>query len=131
VSPVSYWDASALVKLVIDEADSTATAAAFEAADRVATSRVGVVETARATARRSGGNAERLREILASLEIIELDPIIAARAASLMPPEMRTLDAIHLATALELGAELAAIVTYDGRLAEAARARELPVLSPA
>lgn len=52
-------------------------------------------------------------------------------AATVGPSSLRTLDAIHLATALGLGAELDAFVTYDNRLAEAARSLGLPVVSPA
>ena len=61
----------------------------------------------------------------------ELDDAIANVAAALRPPLLRTLDAIHLATALALLPELDAFVTYDDRLAEAARAIGLPVVRPA
>ena len=64
--------------------------------------------------------------------MFEVDRTIAALAAALEPPhKLRTLDAIHLATALALRSELDAFVTYDDRLAEAARALGLPVVRPA
>ena len=53
------------------------------------------------------------------------------RAATLLPSELRTLDALHLATALELGADLEAVVTYDSRLIDATRAAGVAVLTPA
>ena len=56
---------------------------------------------------------------------------IAEAAAVLPPVNLRSLDAIHLAFALALGDELDAFVTYDARLADAARANGLPVVAPA
>ena len=63
--------------------------------------------------------------------MIELSPAISIVAASLQPVVLRTLDAIHVASALALGSELDAFVTYDDRMAEAARAIGLPVVRPA
>jgi predicted nucleic acid-binding protein len=60
----------------------------------------------------------------------EVSARIADQAAALTPASIRSLDAIHLASALELGPELAAFVTYDARLAEAAAAAGLPVVAP-
>ncbi len=67
---------------------------------------------------------------LDDLVIVALDRTIVSRAASLAPPGLRTLDAIHLATALELGRELEAFVTYDTRQGEAARSIGLRVAAP-
>ena len=69
--------------------------------------------------------------LLTSVEVIEFDERLAERAASVGPIFLRALDAIHLATALAFGSELEAFVTYDDRLAEAARAAGLPVVRPA
>jgi uncharacterized protein len=130
VTRLSYVDASALVKLAVAEADSAAMHRWYVESERVATSRIGLIEARRAASR---GNVDRahLRFVLDSLEVIEVDARVADRAAGLGPSALRTLDAIHLASALELGQELDAFVTYDGRLAEAARAVGLPVVSPA
>lgn len=62
---------------------------------------------------------------------LEVDEVIARVAASLPLATLRTLDAVHLASALHLIGELDAFVTYDDRLAEAARAVGLPVVRPA
>lgn len=59
------------------------------------------------------------------------DPAIARAAGDLAPFSLRTLDAIHLASALARGPELDAFLTYDDRLAEAARSLGLPVVRPA
>jgi predicted nucleic acid-binding protein len=56
---------------------------------------------------------------------------IGERAAAIAPSTARTLDAIHPATALSIGTSLTSLVTHDGRLADAARALGLPVVSPA
>lgn len=127
---VAYADASALVKLILLEAESGAVHRWFTEAPRIATSRVGVVETIRATSRRNHDAAQRDR-VLEEVEIIDLGPAIAAAAAALHPPLLRTLDAIHLATAMALLPDLDAFVTYDDRLADAARAIGLPVVRPA
>jgi predicted nucleic acid-binding protein len=68
--------------------------------------------------------------VLDSLVIVGLDSRIATRAAGLAPASIRSLDAIHLATALELGADLTAFVCYDDRLSAAAAALGLQVKSP-
>ena len=55
---------------------------------------------------------------------------VRAVAASIEPVELRTLDAIHLASALSLGDDLAAVLTYDRRMADAAESRGLVVVAP-
>jgi uncharacterized protein len=127
---LAYLDASALVKLIVDEKESVSLNRWYVEAERLSTSRVGVVETIRATGRRSFDERHRDR-ILSDVEVLELDPAIAASAAVVGSPLLRTLDAIHLASALALAPELDAFVTYDDRLAEAARSLGLPVVRPA
>jgi predicted nucleic acid-binding protein len=127
---LAYVDASALVKLVIDEPDSLAMNRWYVEAERLITSRVGHVETVRAASRR-GHDPVRRDRVLAGVEVYELDAGVAGVAAGLQPVLLRTLDAIHIATALALGPELNAFVTYDERMAEVARAVGLPVVRPA
>jgi uncharacterized protein len=130
VSGVTYADASALVKLVVAEAGSEAMLRWFTESERVLTSRVGIVETIRASSRREHDAAHR-DAVVRDLEVVELEPAIATSAAVVGSPVLRTLDAIHLASALALAPELDAFVTYDDRLAEAARSLGLPVVQPA
>lgn len=130
MSDFAYLDSSALVKLVIEETESVALNRWYVEAHRLATSRIGVVETVRASSRRECDPVHRAR-ILTDVEVIELNSSLAGVAATLKPPLLRTLDAIHLATALALMPELDAFVTYDDRLAEAARSLGLPVVRPA
>jgi len=130
MTQVAYLDASALVKLVVPEHESPQMLRWYVEAERVVTSRVGIIETQRA-ASRFRHDSSRLRTILAMVEIFELDDRVADRASAVGPALLRTLDAIHLASALELGAAIDVFVTYDDRLAEAARAAGLPVVRPA
>jgi predicted nucleic acid-binding protein len=124
----AYADASAIVKLVVEERESAACAHFLAEFDEVVTSRLGLVETARAVAR-WGGPPESIDAVGETLGVIELGADIAATAGLLSPPSLRTLDALHLASALALY-HLDAFVTYDERLGAAARAAGLPVASP-
>ena len=130
MSGVTYADASALVKLVVEEPESRAMNRWFVESTRVMTSRVGLIETLRASGRRAHDPAHR-DQVIRDVEVLELNPAISIVAAQLKPVGLRTLDAIHLASALALGSELDAFVTYDDRMAEAARAIGLPVVRPA
>jgi predicted nucleic acid-binding protein len=130
MTSLAYVDASALVKLVVEEDESRAMNRWYVEAERLVTSRVGHVETVRAASRRDHDPARR-DLVLAGVEVFEFNAGVAAVAAGLRPPLLRTLDAIHVATALALMPELDAFVTYDDRLAEAARAVGLSVVRPA
>ena len=114
---------------MVDEPESAALLRWYVEAERLVTSRIGIVETVRASSLRPHDRAQRNR-VLTDLVVYELDSAIAAVAAALEPPAVRTLDAIHLATALALVPDLDAFVTYDDRLAEAALALGLPVVRP-
>lgn len=87
------------------------------------------VEIVRA-AREHGADAiRRARLAVAGLKLLELDDDLLDSAA-LLPVQVRTLDAIHLAAARSLGEELSVLVTYDERMARAARELGLEVVSP-
>jgi hypothetical protein len=68
--------------------------------------------------------------VVANLSLIHLDEEIVARAEALSPAELRTLDAIHIASAQSLGDQLGALITYDWRMIAAARAVGIAPLSP-
>jgi hypothetical protein len=125
-----YLDASAIVKLVAPE-DETAALVAFLAEHRSqATSVVGLVEVRRVAARRPGVAPERVEAVLGRIPAIGLDIATVGVAGSIRPAAIRTLDAIHLASAAALGDDLEAFVTYDQRLADAARSVGLPDVAP-
>jgi predicted nucleic acid-binding protein len=129
LTSVAYVDASALVKLIVDEPDSSPMRRWYIENERVVSSRVGLVEARRAANRRDH-DPVHLDAILETVEIFEFDVDVGDRAAVVGPTGLKTLEAIHLATALAIPG-LAAFVTYDDRLAEAARAVGLPVVRPA
>ena len=130
MTTVAYVDASALVKLVVDEPESPSMFRWYVESERLATSKIGIIETRRAANRR-GHDPVYLESVLRSLVVLEVDDIVAKGASRISPMALRTLDAIHLATAMAMGTEIGAFVTYDDRLAEAARAVGLPVMRPA
>lgn len=125
-----YLDASALVKLAVEETESPALRSFLADHPQRAASEIIAVEVPRALWRRLGALARDAVPALETVVLQDLEPAIIERAARLEPPSLRTLDAIHLAAALELGADLEAFVTYDARLAAAARSAGLVVVSP-
>ena len=75
--------------------------------------------------------ANRAGEVVAQVSVIEVSEPIRASAASLEPATVRSLDALHLATAVAIGDALDAVITYDARMANAARSLGLAVSAPA
>ncbi|MGH2973479.1 MAG: PIN domain-containing protein [Solirubrobacterales bacterium] len=126
----AYVDASALVKLVVEEAESAALRPFLDGFDVLATSRVAVVEVGRAAWRHSAIATDRAAEVLDVVVLVELDATLAGGSAGVAPDSLRTLDAIHLASAQALAEDLQVFVTYDLRLAAAARALGLGVATP-
>jgi predicted nucleic acid-binding protein len=127
-----YLDSAAVVKLVHAEADSEALRRWLsEQADLAWTSSVLVeIETFRALARHAPDALARLPPVLDLIDTVDLQPRIRRLARTVTPASVRSLDAVHLATALHLGSQLAWLVTYDKRLADAATNAGLPVSAP-
>jgi predicted nucleic acid-binding protein len=73
---------------------------------------------------------ERGRDVLTRVDLARVNESVLETAGTILPAPVRSLDAIHLATAQQLGTDLARIVTYDERLAAAARALGFRVISP-
>jgi uncharacterized protein len=128
---IAYLDASAVVRLLMEEPETTALRRRLPAWPRRASAALVRVELLR-TIRRAGlpRLLREARRQLAGIHLIRLDDDLLDRAAELEPPTVRSLDAIHLAAALSLGSELVAVVTYDARMSEAAQALGLPVVGP-
>ncbi len=126
---VAYVDASAFVKLVVPERESHALAAATHAW-QFASSVLLEVEAVRAVRRRLPDREAVVRKLLRDVELVELGAEIRYAAATVQDPQLRSLDAIHLSTALSLGDHVGAFFTYDERLAAAAQARGLTVSVP-
>jgi uncharacterized protein len=126
-----YLDSSATVKLVVQEAESPALRAWLGADRELASSALVHLELLRAVRRERPSGIERARVVLALLTMHAIDHDVLEHAAAIDPATLRSLDAIHLATALRLADALEAVVTYDERMIDGARALGLPVASPA
>jgi uncharacterized protein len=127
-----YLDASAIVKLVVPEPGTDALLTSLERwPDRVS-SAISRAEVHRAIRRRGGSAAiyARADDVLSTLVLVRIDDAVLARAAAFRDPLLRPLDAIHLASALSLGDDPDAFITYDARLARAAARQRLRVESP-
>ncbi len=127
-----YIDTSALVKLVVAERETAALQAWFAEADRAPVScDLARTELVRAVRRAAPDRVVQAREVLDSVTLIETTTAIFEDAGLLDPTILRTLDAVHIAAALVLGDDLEGMVTYDDRMAEAARANGIAVVAPA
>ena len=128
-----YRDSAAVVKLAHAEPESAALRRWL--GERAETGWISSVlteiESFRALARYAPGAVSRLPAVLDQIDLIDLDPRIRILARTAEPVTVRSLDAIHLGTALHSRAVLTSFVTYDKRLLDAARAAGLPVGSPA
>jgi len=128
-----YLDSAAVVKLVHAEPESQALRDWLtERAEIGWLSSVLVeVESFRALARHSPGAIARLPAVLDLIDLVDMNAGIRILAPTVTPVTVRSLDAIHLATALHVRAQLTSFVTYDTRRADAARAAGLGVDAPA
>ncbi len=127
---IAYVDSSALVKLVIAEAETAALRRALRGHDAHATSALSSTEVRRAARRVDERLLTRVNAVFRRLTVLSVTGDVLESAARLDPPELRTLDAIHVASALALAEDLDAFVTYDSRQAAAASALGLPVVAP-
>ncbi len=126
-----YLDTSAAVKLVVSEPQSKAMSSWADAnSDSVVSSDLLRTELLRATLRGAPDQMSRARAVLDSITIVTLPTSLFERASELEPALLRSLDAVHLAAALDLGDELDGIITYDDRLTEAADLHGVAVIAP-
>jgi len=128
---VFYLDTSAAMKLVVPERGSVALRDWMQSrADRVFGSDLLRTELLRAMRRVAPGHMPEARAVLDSIVMLQLSTSVCERAAVLEPDLLRSLDALHLAAALEMGDELEGLVTYDQRLAKSASALGISVVAP-
>lgn len=126
-----YLDTSALVKLVVAEDETEALRAWLQEEDRTpVSSDLTRTELLRAVRRAAPDRVVQARAVLDSITLVQLSTATFEEAGRLGPKLPRTLDALHLAAALELGDDLDTIVTYDERLADAANDNGVPVTVP-
>lgn len=128
---VTYLDSSALIKLVVEEVESEALRRYLGADPPLLTScALARTEVMRSVGPLGAKASVAGRALLRRLHLIAIDDALLERAATLQPATLRTLDAIHLATAMSIADDLTALVAYDRRMLEAAGELGLPTASP-
>ena len=130
MSGAVYLDSSALVKLVAVEQESEDLRGHLQDRETWIASALVVVEVGRALVRRPDADASIASNVLDRLVLVDVDRRILERAASLAPAELRSLDAIHVATAIEVRESIEDVVTYDARLTAAARLHGFRTTAP-
>jgi uncharacterized protein len=127
----TYVDSSALVKLAVREPESVALRRYLARRQPLVSSALARTEVVRALLPLGPGAVRRGREVLARVDLLRVNDRVLDGAGVLAPADLRSLDAIHLASAELLGSDLRGFVTYDERLATAAAGRGLRVIRPA
>lgn len=126
-----YLDTSALAKLVVAEPESATLRTWLREADRQPiSSDVARTELLRAVRRTAPKRVVQARAVLDSITLTEVTTALFEEAGRLDPTALRSLDAIHLAAALDLGDDLDGLVTYDERLGDAAQLNGITVIAP-
>ena len=127
-----YLDSSALLKLLHEERESAALEEWLlaRAGTPVVSSELAKVEVIRACRRVNADALPAARALLAELDLIPLTSDVVDEAADVDGTVLRSLDAIHLASALSIRGDLSAFVAYDHRLVEAATAAGLELHRP-
>ena len=130
-----YLDSCAMVKLVVPEPESPALVEwlRHQTGDQMVTSTLAEIEVPRALRRNAPRALGLVSRMLTRVDRFEVDAPVRATAGAYVDPHLRSLDAIHLATAENLvasGKRVTAFVTYDKRLAAAAAEAGLTVVSP-
>lgn len=129
--PATYLDSSAIVKIVIAEPQSSALRKFLRRRRPLLSSALARTEVLRAVIGEGERGIARARAVLARLDLVRVNDRALEAAGELLPAELRSLDAIHLATARQLGSDLGYVVTYDDRMLHAARILGLPAAAPA
>lgn len=127
-----YLDSSALLKLLFEEQESDALQVWLDSRASVAkvSSELAKVEVVRATRRLAPETVPVAVNLLSQLDLVPLSGGVVDQAAHLGEDALRSLDALHLASAITLGINLTAFIAYDHRLSAAASDLGLEVVQP-
>lgn len=125
-----YLDSSAIVKLVVRDAESSALRQYLRRRSPLVSSALARTEVLRTLLAAGVDAVARGRAVLDRVALVRVNDRILNAAGVLAPADLRSLDAIHLATALALEDDLRALVTYDDRMATAARQLDCRVVQP-
>ena len=126
----TYLDSSAIVKLAVRDPESLALRRYLRRRQPLVSSALARTEVLRALLPVGDEAVARGRNVLQRLDLVRVSDRILDAAGVLLPPELRSLDAIHLATARELGGDLGALVTYDDRMTAAAKRLGYRIVQP-
>ena len=126
----AYFDSSALVKLVVREAESAALRRFIRRRAGSASCALARVEVVRAVRHHGPAAPGRARQVVERFDLVRIDDSLLDAAALLPVERLRSLDAIHLAAAQRLGRDLSVVVSYDDRMLSAAEELGIPVTSP-
>ena len=126
----TYLDSSAIVKLAVREPESLALRRYLRRRQPLVSSALARTEVLRALLAAGDEAVARGRSVLQHLDLVRVNDRVLNAAGVLSPAELRSLDAIHLTTAQQLGEELGALVTYDDRMATAAKRLGYRIVQP-
>jgi predicted nucleic acid-binding protein len=126
----TYLDSSAIVKLVVREPESLALRRYLRRKQPLVSSALARTEVTRALLPAGDEAIARGRAVLQRIDLVRVNDRILHAAGVLRPHQVRSLDAIHLATAQELGDDLGAFVTYDERMAVAGKRLGYRIVQP-
>ena len=127
---LTYVDSSAIVKLAVAEPESNALRRFLSRRRQLVTSALARTEVARALMPSGTEAVSRGEEVLRRIQVMRLNDRVLREAGRIESAELRSLDAIHLASARQLGSSVKHIVTYDERMADAATASGWAVAAP-
>ena len=127
---LTYVDSSAIVKLAVAEPESAALRRHLSRRQPIVSSALARTEVARALMPSGPEAVARGELVLRRIQLLRVNDRVLGDAGQLTPVELRSLDAIHLASARRLGSSVIQIVTYDERMADAAMAGGWTVSSP-
>lgn len=127
---LTYIDSSAIVKLVVAEPESKALRRYLTRRPSVVSSALARAEVGRALGPSGPEVVARGEDALRRVQLLRVNDRVLREAGRMQPAELRSLDAIHLASASQLGSSVRQIVTYDERMAAAARVQGWSVVSP-
>ncbi|HEX9721336.1 MAG TPA: type II toxin-antitoxin system VapC family toxin [Ramlibacter sp.] len=126
----AYVDSSAIVKLAIREPESTALRRYLRRRGPLVSSALARTEVLRALLPAGDEAVARGRSVLQRLDLVRVNDRVLNAAAVLRPPALRSLDAIHLATAQQLGPDLTVLVSYDDRMVTSAKQLGYRIVQP-
>ena len=127
---LTYLDSSAIVKLAVAEPESAALRRYLSRRRPLMSSALARTEVARALMPSGPEAVARGELVLRRIQLLRINDRVLSEAGRMTPAELRSLDAIHLASVRQLGLPVRQIVTYDERMADAAKACGWAVSSP-